>query len=105
MVTSATSLIHSLVQRSPDEFQGCVQVAVGRLSRVCTDYNTRTLKTSTPENQGLVIDHSINSSWKEKWLAMKLTLKNLCHYGNNLKMGCETFLNISLVQLMSRPMW
>ncbi|XP_028404796.1 AP-2 complex subunit alpha-2-like [Dendronephthya gigantea] len=36
VVTSATSLIHSLVQRSPDEFQGCVQVAVGRLSRIVT---------------------------------------------------------------------
>ena len=34
MVTSATSLIHSLVQSNPDEYQGCVQVAVGRLSRV-----------------------------------------------------------------------
>ena len=34
VVTAAASLIEMLVKRSPDEYRGCVTLAVSRLSRV-----------------------------------------------------------------------
>ena len=34
VVTSAASLIESLVKKNPDEYKGCVSLAVSRLSRV-----------------------------------------------------------------------
>jgi AP-2 complex subunit alpha len=34
VVTSATSLIEALVKKNPDEYKGCVSLAVSRLSRV-----------------------------------------------------------------------
>lgn len=36
VVTAAVSLINSLVQKNPDEFKGCVPLAVSRLSRIVT---------------------------------------------------------------------
>ena len=38
VVTAASSLIEALVKRSPDEYKGCVSLAVSRLSRVSTNY-------------------------------------------------------------------
>lgn len=35
VVTAATSLIDALVKKNPDEYKGCVSLAVSRLSRVC----------------------------------------------------------------------
>ncbi|XP_001641214.2 AP-2 complex subunit alpha-2 [Nematostella vectensis] len=40
VVTSATSLIQGLVQKSPDEYKGCIQLAVSRLSRIVTSSYT-----------------------------------------------------------------
>lgn len=34
VVTAAASLIDALVKRNPDEYKGCVSLAVSRLSRV-----------------------------------------------------------------------
>ena len=34
VVTAACSLIHDLVQKNPEDFKGCVSLAVSRLSRV-----------------------------------------------------------------------
>lgn len=34
VVTAATSLIDALVKKNPDEYKGCVSLAVSRLSRV-----------------------------------------------------------------------
>lgn len=34
VVTAATSLIDALVKKNPDEYKGCVNLAVSRLSRV-----------------------------------------------------------------------
>lgn len=34
VVTAAVSLIEALVKKHPDEYKGCVQLAVSRLSRV-----------------------------------------------------------------------
>ena len=34
VVTSATSLIEALVKKNPEEYKGCVSLAVSRLSRV-----------------------------------------------------------------------
>ena len=34
VVTAAVSLIETLVRKHPDEYKGCVQLAVSRLSRV-----------------------------------------------------------------------
>lgn len=34
VVTAAASLIEALVKRNPDEYKGCVSLAVSRLSRV-----------------------------------------------------------------------
>ena len=34
MVTSAASLIEALVKKNPEEYKGCVSLAVSRLSRV-----------------------------------------------------------------------
>lgn len=34
VVTAATSLIDALVKKNPDEYKGCVALAVSRLSRV-----------------------------------------------------------------------
>jgi len=34
VVTAAISLLETLAQRSPDEYKGCVPLAVSRLSRV-----------------------------------------------------------------------
>lgn len=36
MVTAAASLIESLVKKNPDEYKGCVSLAISRLSRVVT---------------------------------------------------------------------
>lgn len=36
VVTAAVSLINSLVQKNPDEYRGCVPLAVSRLSRIVT---------------------------------------------------------------------
>ena len=36
VVTSAASLIRALAQHSPDEYKGCVALAVSRLSRIVT---------------------------------------------------------------------
>ncbi len=36
VVTAAVSVINSLVNRSPDEYKGCVSLAVSRLSRIVT---------------------------------------------------------------------
>lgn len=36
VVTAAVSLINSLVKKSPDEYKGCVSLAVSRLSRIVT---------------------------------------------------------------------
>ncbi|KAL8603781.1 AP-2 complex subunit alpha-2 [Nucella lapillus] len=40
VVTSATSLIESLVNRNPEEYRGCVSLAVSRLSRIVTSSYT-----------------------------------------------------------------
>lgn len=36
VVTAATSLIYALVKRNPEEYKGCVSLAVSRLSRIVT---------------------------------------------------------------------
>lgn len=36
MVTSAASLIEALVKKNPEEYKGCVSLAVSRLSRIVT---------------------------------------------------------------------
>lgn len=36
MVTAAVSLINALVHRNPDEYKGCISLAVSRLSRIVT---------------------------------------------------------------------
>lgn len=38
VVTAAASLIDALVKRNPDEYKGCVSLAVSRLSRVSTSW-------------------------------------------------------------------
>jgi len=38
VVTAATSLIDALVKKNPDEYKGCISLAVSRLSRV-RNYN------------------------------------------------------------------
>ena len=41
VVTAAVSLIDALVKKNPDEYKGCVALAVSRLSRVSKDgFNT-----------------------------------------------------------------
>lgn len=40
VVTAASSLIEALVKRSPDEYKGCVSLAVSRLSRIVTSSYT-----------------------------------------------------------------
>lgn len=40
VVTSAASLIESLVKKNPDEYKGCVSLAVSRLSRIVTSSYT-----------------------------------------------------------------
>jgi len=40
VVTAACSLIEALVKRSPDEYKGCVSLAVSRLSRIVTSSYT-----------------------------------------------------------------
>jgi len=35
VATTAVSLIDALVKRNPEEYKGCVNLAVSRLSRVC----------------------------------------------------------------------
>ncbi|XP_031568102.1 AP-2 complex subunit alpha-2-like [Actinia tenebrosa] len=40
VVTSASSLIHGLVYHYPDEYKGCIQLAVSRLSRIVTSSYT-----------------------------------------------------------------
>lgn len=37
VVTAATSLIDALVKKNPEEYKGCVSLAVSRLSRVSKD--------------------------------------------------------------------
>lgn len=39
VVTAATSLIDALVKKNPDEYKGCVSLAVSRLSRVSYVYH------------------------------------------------------------------
>ena len=36
VVTAATSLIDALVKKNPEEYKGCISLAVSRLSRVGT---------------------------------------------------------------------
>lgn len=38
VVTAACSLIEALVKKNPDEYKGCVSLAVSRLSRVGTHW-------------------------------------------------------------------
>lgn len=40
VVTAACSLIEALVKKNPDEYKGCVSLAVSRLSRVSCCYVT-----------------------------------------------------------------
>ena len=40
VVTAAVSLIDALVKRNPDEYKGCVSLAVSRLSRIVTSSYT-----------------------------------------------------------------
>ncbi|KAK9497748.1 hypothetical protein O3M35_004412 [Rhynocoris fuscipes] len=40
VVTAATSLIDALVKRNPDEYKGCIPLAVSRLSRIVTSSYT-----------------------------------------------------------------
>ena len=40
VVTAAVSLIDALVKNNPDEYKGCVSVAVSRLSRIVTSSYT-----------------------------------------------------------------
>lgn len=40
VVTAATSLIHALAQLNPDEYRGCVSLAVSRFSRIVTSTYT-----------------------------------------------------------------
>ncbi|XP_033095544.1 AP-2 complex subunit alpha-2-like [Anneissia japonica] len=40
VVTAATSLIHDLVQANPEDFKGCISLAVSRLSRIVTSSYT-----------------------------------------------------------------
>lgn len=40
VVTAATSLIDALVKKNPDEYRGCVSLAVSRLSRIVTSSYT-----------------------------------------------------------------
>ncbi|XP_078585577.1 AP-2 complex subunit alpha-2-like isoform X1 [Branchiostoma floridae x Branchiostoma japonicum] len=40
VVTSATSLIHTLAQKTPEDFKPCVQLAISRLSRIVTSSYT-----------------------------------------------------------------
>ena len=35
-MTAACSFIHALAEKNPDEYAGCVPLAVNRLARVCT---------------------------------------------------------------------
>ena len=37
VVTAATSLIENLVKKNPEEYKGCVSLAVSRLSRVSSE--------------------------------------------------------------------
>lgn len=45
VVTAATSLIDALVKKNPEEYKGCVSLAVSRLSRVSriSDFRSRVL--------------------------------------------------------------
>ena len=40
VVTAAVSLIDALVKKNPDEYKGCVSLAVSRLSRIVTSSYT-----------------------------------------------------------------
>lgn len=40
VVTAATSLIDALVKKNPEEYKGCVSLAVSRLSRIVTSSYT-----------------------------------------------------------------
>lgn len=40
VVTAASSLIDALVKKNPDEYKGCVSLAVSRLSRIVTSSYT-----------------------------------------------------------------
>ena len=40
-MTAAVSLIESLAKKTPDEYKGCVSLAVSRLSRVSLHNNTK----------------------------------------------------------------
>lgn len=42
VVTAAVSLIETLVKKHPDEYKGCVQLAVSRLSRVSSWIGNKT---------------------------------------------------------------
>lgn len=43
VVTAATSLIDALVKKNPEEYKGCVSLAVSRLSRVSVSMKSRNL--------------------------------------------------------------
>ena len=47
VVTAATSLIDSLVKKNPDEYKGCISLAVSRLSRVRILHLLRLFNTSS----------------------------------------------------------
>ena len=40
VVTAAASLIDALVKKNPDEYKGCISLAVSRLSRIVTSSYT-----------------------------------------------------------------
>ena len=40
VVTAASSLIEALVKKNPEEYKGCVSLAVSRLSRIVTSSYT-----------------------------------------------------------------
>ena len=51
VVTAAVSLIDALVKKNPDEYKGCVALAVSRLSRVSKDgFNTAKMQISRSKN-------------------------------------------------------
>ncbi len=60
VVTAASSLIEALVKRSPDEYKGCVSLAVSRLSRIVTssytDFQVRGFRAQFCLRRGTVLN-------------------------------------------------
>lgn len=79
VVTSAASLIEALVKKNPDEYKGCVSLAVSRLSRVRSPSFPAVYPQHIPAAHSANINEVLNVFRKKKVKIWSLDLANhLC---------------------------